>query len=252
MTTRPIVAVVPFGARGSSPKSGAWARQIARRLVDRFAAETALEVRPVFLVAMPEESSEAGYLVFGSSPDTDLAAQYATSLGATHALTAVYREDGGARALRLDLVDAARKHAESLDLRIAEDGLHRAEPQVARWLVDTLGVTPSVDVATPATANENAYAALLEGMDEEVNATLLRTSDPQRADASIEASLRRYVDAARADPASTAPEERVLVLGAESLERGDARAAIAALEELVTIRPRSWRTNYMLGQLRAE
>ena len=81
MSARPVVAVVPFGARGSSPRAGAWARQLARRLVDRFAPEPALELRPVFLVAMPEAAAQAGYLVFGSSPDADLAAQYATSVG---------------------------------------------------------------------------------------------------------------------------------------------------------------------------
>src|SRR5881628_2532146 len=106
MNARPIVAVVPFGARGASPRAGAWARQLARRLVDRFAADASLELRPVFLVAMPETSSDAGYLVFGSSPGPHLAAEYASSLGATHALTATYREDAGERGLEATLVDA--------------------------------------------------------------------------------------------------------------------------------------------------
>ncbi len=253
MSTRPIVAVVPFGARGTGPRSGAWARQLARRLVDRFAHEATVELRPVFLVAMPEESAEAGYLVFGSSPDAALAAQYASSLGATHALTAIYREDERTRSLDVALVDASRPaDARRLELPVAPDAFQRAEVEIAAWLVLTLGLVPSSDLATPAAANEAAYGALLEAMDEEINATLLRPSDAARADRSLQSALRRYVDAARADPSSAAPEERVLVLAAESLERGDVTHEVAALEDLVTFRPRSWRANYILGQLRAE
>ena len=69
---RPIVAVIPFGARGMTPRAGAWARQLAAQLVERFARDEAVDVRPVFLVAMPEATSEAGYLVYGSSPGADL------------------------------------------------------------------------------------------------------------------------------------------------------------------------------------
>ncbi len=252
MTTRPIVAVVPFGARGSSRRAGAWARQIARRLVDRFAQETSIDLRPVFLVAMPQQSNEAGYLVFGSTPDTATAARYATSSGASHALTATYREEGAARAIQVDLVDAATRAATRLDLRIATDGLQRAEGEIAAWLVKTLGVTPAAPVDAPVIANEAAYAALLEGMDEEVDATLLRQSDAQRADRSWQAALDRYLEATRADPASDLAEERILVLAAESIERADVTRELNALETLVTIRPRSWRAHYILGQLRAE
>jgi Flp pilus assembly protein TadD len=252
MSTRPIVAVVPFGARGTSPRAGAIARQIARRIVDRFASETALELRPVFLVAMPEASSDAGYLVFGSSPDAALAAQYAASSGATHALTATFREDGAARVLEASLVDAKSATAGAYRVAIAEGGLQGVETEIAAWVARTLGVTPSVDLATPPTENEAAYVALLEAMDEEVNATLLRPSDPTRAREALQAALARYVDAARADPASDVPEERVLVVAAESLERGDVAHEVHALEELVTVRPRSWRAHYILGQLRAE
>ena len=252
MSTRPIVAVVPFGARGTSPRAGAWARQIARRLVDRFAEEDAIDMRPVFLVAMPEASTEAGYLVFGSSPDTALAAQYASSAGATHALTATYNEDGAARAIQVDLVDAATRTATRLDVQIAPDGLHRAEGQIVAWLLESLGVTPAAPYDAPAAANEAAYAALLEGMDEEVDATLLRQSDTQRADQSMQAALDRYLDAARADPASDLPEERIVVLAAESIARSDVTRELSALEALITIRPRSWRAHYLLGQLRAE
>src|SRR5688500_11600667 len=91
---RPIIAVIPFGARGTTARAGAWARQLAARLVERFARDEAVDVRPVFLVAMPEATSDAGYLVFGSSPAADLAAEYGRSLGAAYALTGTYREDG--------------------------------------------------------------------------------------------------------------------------------------------------------------
>ena len=254
MSTRPVIAVVPFGARGKSPRSGAIARQIARRVVDRFAQESALELRPVFLVAVPEAAtakapSEA-YLVFGSSPDPDHAAQYAASAGATHALTATFRDET-ARVLDASLVDASTRKARTAVLAISPGALQDVERDLAAWLASTLGV----DVAAPApppTTEEDAYVALLEAMDEEVNATLLRSSDPALADASLRVALAGYVAAAKADPSSDAPEERVLVIAAESLERGAVADEIAALEELVTVRPRSWRAHYLLGQLRAE
>lgn len=253
MGAPPVVAVVPFGARASDPRAGAWARQLARRLVDRFAAETGFELRPVFLVAMPEASSDAGYLVFGSSPDADLAARYASSLGATHALSATYGEDPSTgRSLELALVDAASQQAQRHTIEVAPGGLQEAETGAASWLAMALRIAPSVDVTTPAAANEAAYAALLEGMDEEVSATLLRASDASRSQASLARALASFIAAARADPASARPEERILVIAAEALERGDVTDEVRALEELVTIRPRSWRVHYILGQLRAE
>ena len=45
------------------------------------------------------------FAVFGSSPDAGLAAEYGRSLGATYALTGIYREDGGSRRLEVTLVD---------------------------------------------------------------------------------------------------------------------------------------------------
>jgi len=251
MSTRPVVAVVPFGARGATPRAGAIARQIARRLVDRFARETTLELRPVFLLAMPEAASDAGYLVFGSSPEPELAAQYASSSGATHALTATYR-DGPSRALDVALVDASTKAATRVAIAIPEGALQRVEGDLATWLVKALGVEVAADLGSPPTANEAAYVALLEAMDEEVNATLLRPSDAARARESLRRALSGFIDAARGDPASEAPEERLLVVAAESLERGEIADEVRALEELVTIRPRSWRAHYILGQLRAE
>lgn len=253
MIGRRIVAVVPFGARGTSPTAGAWARQLARRLVDRFARDTAIELRPVFLVAMPESASRSGYLVFGSSPAPELAAEYASSIGASCALTATYREEGEGRSLAIALVDAASRAAiGSASWEIDPGTLQLVEPRLARWLVETLGVQPSTDVTAPATASEAAYAALLEAMDHEVNATLLRPTDPTHAEVALDAALQGFVAAARLDVESAAPEERILVLAAESLERGSVAREIRALEELVTLRPRAWRVHYLLGQLRAE
>ncbi|MBM4435304.1 MAG: hypothetical protein FJ028_09460, partial [Chloroflexi bacterium] len=172
--TTPVVAVVPFGAvvegggEGERERPGRWARQLASRLVDRFAGEAGIEVRPVFLVAMPERTSEAGYLVFGSTPDTELAAQYARSLGATHALTGTFRERASSARLEASLIDAAGGAAAAFGRDIAEGELHLVEPALASWLAVTLGVTPARDLAAPATASSQAYEALLAGMDAEV------------------------------------------------------------------------------------
>src|SRR5206468_1543905 len=102
-----------------------------------------------------------------------------------------------------------------------------------------------------AAANETAYAAILEGMDEEVTTTLLRQSDQAGADEAIGRALERYLAALTADPEAAPAEERLLVLAAESLERGDIGRQIRALEDLIVIRPRSWRAHYILGKLRA-
>jgi len=250
---RPIVAVIPFGARGTAPRAGAWARQLAARLVERFAADEAVDVRPVFLVAMPEAASEAGHLVFGSSPDASLAAEYGRSLGATYALTGIYREDGGSRRLEATLVDVASGAVRATrSIAIDTGTLATSEPALARWLARSVGATIASGSDAPAAANETAYAALLEGMDEEVTATLLRQGDPAGADAAIGRALERYLAALAADPGAAAAEERLLVLAAESLERGDIGRQIRALEDLTVIRPRSWRAHYILGKLRAE
>jgi len=233
--------------------AGAWARQLARRLVERFARDTSLELRPVFLVAMPQSSGTAGHLVLGSSPEPDLAAQYAASLGASHALTATLTDEKAGRAIDATLVDAATRGViDRRIIRVPPGALQSAETEMASWLVSALGVTATSDVTTPAAANEDAYRALLEAMDREIDATLLRPGDAQRAAIALGEALRRYLDAARADPKGAAAEERLLVLAAESLERGDVAAETYALEELIGLRPRSWRAHYILGQLRAE
>lgn len=243
MVRRPI-AVVPFGARSADPRTGAWGRQLARRLVDRFADHPALDLKPVFLVAMPEASSDAGYLVFGSTPDPALAAQYGASLGATHALTGVLR-DG---ALEAALVDVATKRAvATLDHAIPAGGLPATEEALAAWLATSLGTgaPPSSPLPT-----EPAYAALLEGMDEEVNATLLAASDPGRSREARVRAAQRYLEALRADASAAPAEERLLVLAAESIERGEEPAFIGLLELLIELTPRSWRGHYLLGELR--
>jgi tetratricopeptide (TPR) repeat protein/TolB-like protein len=248
---RPVLAVIPFGARGTTPRAGAWARQLAARLVERFAHNEAVDVRPVFLVAMPEATSEAGYLVFGSSPGADLAAEYGRSLGATYALAGTYREDGGSRRLEATLVDVASAAVRATrSIAIDPGTLATAEPALARWLGRALGVALASDA--PAAANETAYAALLEGMDEEVTATLLRQSDPAGADDAIGRALERYLVAIGEDRDCAAAEERLLVLAAESLEGEDSARQIRALEDLTVLKPRSWRAHYLLGKLRAE
>jgi tetratricopeptide (TPR) repeat protein len=243
------VAVVPFGARSSDPRAGAWGRQIARRLVDRFSGHADVELKPVFLVAMPEDAGAAGYLVFGSTPDAGLAAQYGASLGATHALVGVLRAEGPERAIEATLVDVAAKSAlATITQPIAPGGLHEVEPALAGWLATSLGAAaPS---SADAAANEPAYAALLEAMDEEVNATLLLTGDPSGAAAARTRAAARYLDAIRADPTSTFAEERLLVIAAESLERGDEAGFVAPLEDLTTVVTGSWRAHYLLGELR--
>lgn len=246
-TARPVVAVVPFGARGRE-SAGAIGRQLARRLVDRFTDGEA-ELRPVFLVAMPEERSEAGYLVFGSTPDVDLAASYGRSLGTTHALTGLYREDGDARALDVTLigVPGATVVAQTT-LPIAGGALHEAERGLSAWLAKSLGVAePMAD--TPA-ANEAAYVELLRGLDEEVNATLLRSGATGAEEAARANAFDHFVKALRSDQGCALAEEHLLVLAAESVERGDEARAARALEEATEIRPSSWQAQYLLGQLR--
>lgn len=249
------VAVVPFGAvvvgAEREKRPGAWARQIARRLVDRYAGEPALEVRPVFLVAMPESEGQQGYLVFGSTPDETLAAQYGRSLGATHALTGTYLERDGTRRLEATLVDVERGVASAgFDSDIEPGELHLVEPALAAWLARALGIEVEADLATPAAANEPAYAAMLQGMDAEVDATLLRESDQAGSRAALALAAGAYATAVRSDPTSIAIEERILVMGAAAIEADQQAVVLPALEALAEARPTSWRAHYMLGEVR--
>lgn len=247
-TSRPVVAVVPFGAKGRDAHAGGTGRQVARRLVERFADDPNIELRPVFLVAMPEAKSDAGYLVFGSTPDADLASRYGQSLGTTHTLTGLYREDEKGRAFTVTLVHVkSRSVAAERELAIAPDELHRAEPALAVWLADALGV-PAPGLA-PETANEPSYVALLAGLEDETDATLLRAGDPNAADAARARAFDEYVAAIQLDPESVPAEERLLVLAAESVERGDEDRAARALEEVIETKNRSWRAHYMLAEL---
>ncbi|MHB8631785.1 MAG: tetratricopeptide repeat protein, partial [Candidatus Limnocylindria bacterium] len=244
---RRSIAVVPFGARSDDPRAGAWGRQIARRLVERFADHPELELKPVFLVAMPEATSDAGYLVFGSTPDPSLAAQYGASLGTTEALVGVL--GGPPRRLEVTLVDVASQRAVGSFATAYPTGtLHESEPAVAQWLAGALGTT--APAGGPPAANEAAYAALLEGMDDEVSATLLAASDARGSAEARARAVRRYLDAIGADPTASAAEERLLVLAAESLERGDEATFVGPLEMLTEMAPRSWRGHYLLGELR--
>jgi tetratricopeptide (TPR) repeat protein len=244
---RVTVAVVPFGARSAEPRVGAWGRQIARRLVDRFADHPSLDLKPVFLIAMPDSGSEVGYLVFGSTPDPSLAAEYGASLGATHALVGVLRAEGGGRELEASLVDVAAKRAiATLSRPIGPGALPDAEPALAAWLAATLGTDPP---PADAPVSEPAYTALLEGMDDEVNATLVASDAGRAAEARLRAAAR-YLDSLRADPSASAAEERLLVLAAESLERGDEAMFVEPLETLTEMAPGSWRGHYLLGELR--
>jgi len=247
-TVRSVVAVVPFGARGRDAKAGGIGRQVARRLVERFADDSNVELRPVFLVALPETKSDAGYLVFGSTPDIDLAARYGESLGTTHALTGLFREDEKGRGIAVTLVDVkSRTVAGELDLVVAPGELHRAEPALAAWLAGALGVpAPGLE---PETANEPSYEAFLAGLEDETNATLLRAGDPNAADAARAQAFDQYVTAIQLDPESVRAEDRLLVLAAESVERGDEDRAARSLEDVVEAKPQSWRAHYMRAEL---
>jgi Tfp pilus assembly protein PilF len=247
-TSGPVVAVVPFGAKGRDAKAGGIGRQVARRLVERFTDHQKIELRPVFLVALPESTSDAGYFVFGSTPDADLAARYGESLGTTHALTGLYRDDEKGRAFAATLVDVkTRGVTAARELTVEPDELHRAEPALAAWLAEALGVPePGLE---PETANEPSYQALLAGLEDETNATLLGAGDPSAADAARAHAFDEYVDAVQLDPESVAAEDRLLVLAAESVERGDEERAARALEDIIEAKPRSWRAHYMRAEL---
>lgn len=246
---RPVVAVVPFGARGADGTSGIIARQLARRIVDRLEAEAALELRPVFLVSVPEGSDQAGYVVIGSTPDADLAAQYGASLGSTHALTGTFRDEG-ARSLEVSLVDVSAKRVlREGTLEAAPGELAAIEPALAAWLGHALGVELA-DRGAPAAASEAAYRSLLEGMDAELSGTLLATGNTAAARAARTTALDRYVAALAADPECAPAEARLLIMAAESLGGELQDAHERALESLIEARPRSWKVHYLLGELR--
>src|SRR5438094_426070 len=248
MRSHPIVAVVPFGTRAPDARRGAWARQIARRLVERLPADETIELRPVCVVTMPTEGSGEGHLILGSTPGPDLAAQYGASLGATHAVVGMYVESEGERRVEASLIDVAtRAKIEDRAFVIASGHLHLVENEIGEWIAEASGARASREpqYLAPAVANEKAYAALLEAMDEEVNATLLRPSDAGRAAAALRAALARYVDAVRADPDAIAPEERVLAI--ISFQRGDLESGGAAFARAVERGTTSWELHASYG-----
>src|SRR5207237_8423420 len=61
---RPVLAVIPFGARDATSIDAAVARQISRRLVERFERSGVLDAKPVYLVAV-DDTSGAGAVVLG-------------------------------------------------------------------------------------------------------------------------------------------------------------------------------------------
>lgn len=258
MTSAPrIVAVVPFGARAERPpggrdeRPGAWARQIARRVVERLEPEPGLDVRPVFVVAVPPEETETGYLVFGSTPDMATAARYGASAGADFVLTGTYAEASGERSLAADLVKVDSGSAvASFSQAIPPGRLAEAEVRLAAWLTERLGLTPGPGDPD---GDEAAYAALLEGMDAEMDAALLRSGDPAAAEAAQRRAGQRFAEAVRADPTGALgrdAEDRILVGAARSLEHGAVEPHVEALEALIEAAPRSWRAHYLLGELR--
>ena len=241
--------MVPFGSRGSDAVAGAFARQIARRIVERLADESAIDLRPVFLVSVPEESDREDYVVIGSTPDPALAAGYGASLGCSHALVGTLR-DGAERALDLSLVEVRTREPTGVaSLPIAPGELHLIEPAVAAWLGQTLGLELAA-TATPAAATEAAYAALLLGMESELNAVLLASGSADAARAAKLDALERYTDCVHQDPTCEAAEQRLLVMSAESLGSGLERDHAAALETLSEVRVTSWKAHYLLGELR--
>ena len=240
---------MPFGARGPDRATGLLARQLARRLVERLAGEVSLDIRPVFLVSVPERSTEEGYVVIGSTPEAELAAGYGAALGCSHALVGTLLALPE-RTLEVSLVEVSGKAVVRAGaLPVPPGELHLAEPALAVWLGEALGIELT-DGGAPAAADEPAYAALLGGMEGELNAVLLATGSADAARAATLEALERYAECLRADPACAAAEQRLLVLGAESLGSGLEGEHIATLEALSETRPASWRAHFLLGELR--
>jgi Tfp pilus assembly protein PilF len=133
------------------------------------------------------------------------------------------------------------------EFAVAPNELHRVEPALAAWLAEALGVpAPGLE---PETSNEPAYQSLLAGLEDETDATLLRAGDPIAADAARGRAFDDYVTAIRLDPESLRAEDRLLVLAAESVERGDEERAARSLEDVIEAKPRSWRAYYMRAEL---
>lgn len=243
---------MPFGARPADERTGAIARQIARRVVQRFESSGLLSAKPVFLVAMSEEGA-SGVLVFGSAPDAKLAAEYARGLGASHALFGALEET----ALRTTLVRAADAgEVARLETPAEDRALPFAEGALAIAVTKALGVTLSDEdlgrLGGAPTTDADAYRTFLLGLDAEMEATVLARDRPAQAAERSQRAVAGHLAALRADPGFVEAEERLLYLAAERVERGDREGAMSLLEDVVTAAPRSWRAHYMLGELRRE
>lgn len=248
---KPTLAVIPFGAREADTTAAAVARQLARRIVERFERSALVDARPVYLVAVGEGGG--GALVFGSAPDAKLAAEYARGVSATHALHGALEGD----LLRASLVNAADgAPVAALDTPLGEGDLVYAEGRLATAVAQALGVQMTEEVAgrlgAPLTERPEAYRAFLVGMDLEMAAGVLRRDRPEEAEQRSREAVGSYLAALRADPQFEAAEERLLYVAAEHVERSDHERAMEILEDVVTTAPRSWRTHYMLGEIRRE
>ena len=228
------------------------ARQIGRRIVERFERSGVLEAKPVYLVAVDEEA-RSGAVVFGSAPDARLAAEYAAGVSASHALFGSVEGDLlRARVVRTLDPAVVAQH----DTSVADERLVYAEGDIAVAVAQGLSVHLSDEalgrLRTPLTEDPHAYRSLLLGMDLEMSATVLRRDHPDQSDTRTREAAGAFLTALRADPALEVAEERLLYLAAEHAGRGEQGRAIELLEDLIGTHPRSWRAHYMLGELRRD
>ncbi|HYY53908.1 MAG TPA: tetratricopeptide repeat protein [Candidatus Dormibacteraeota bacterium] len=228
------------------------ARQISRRVVDRFERSAVLEAKPVYLVAVDEKAG-GGAVIFGSAPDAKLAAEYARGVSATHALFGSLEGES----IRWQLVRASDGAVVAeRETRVADDRLVYAEGEIAVGAAEAIGVDPSDEtlgrLRTPPTEDAPAYRAFLIGLDLEMTAAVLRRDHGSDADARLREAEGSFLAALRADPTLEAAEERLLYIAAEHVERGERERATNVLEDLIGVVPRSWRAHYMLGELRRE
>jgi tetratricopeptide (TPR) repeat protein len=245
-----VLAVIPFGARDADPVDAAVARQLAGRIVDRLQRSGAVAAKPVYLIAVDEAGG--GALVFGSAPDAPLAAEYAAGVSATHALFG--QRTGDILVTRVVRADDRVVVAE-LETSLADASLVQAEARIASETARALGLPADAARAiggAPPTEDASAYRSFLLGLDLEMSAAVLRRDHPDQADARLREATGSLLAALRADPALEAAEERLLYLAAERVERGEHERATETLEDLIGVKPRSWRAHYMLGEIRRD
>lgn len=227
------------------------ARQLARRVVERFERSGVIDAKPVYLVAV--DQTGGGAVVFGSAPDAKLASEYARGVSATHALFGFLEHD----AIRTRVVRAS--DGEIVDERetaIADARIVYAEGEIAVAAARAVGAPLSDEalgrLRTPLTEDAHAYRSFLLGLDLEMAATVLRRDQPAQADERVREAIGTFLAALRVDPALEVAEERLLYLAAEHVERGQHERAMEILEDVIGANPRSWRAHYMLGELRRD